>query len=71
MSDPTIRAEAPGDEAAIYNLIAQAFAPMPFADGDEQDLVDAFNAAIKQIRADGTYKAINDKYFTYDVYGAD
>lgn len=44
MSDPTIRAEAPGDEAAIYNLIAQAFAPMPFADGDEQDLVDALRA---------------------------
>lgn len=35
----------------------------------EQDLVDAFNKAIQQIRADGTYKAINDKYFAYDVYG--
>ena len=35
----------------------------------EQDLVDAFNAAIEQIRADGTYKEIQDKYFTYDVYG--
>lgn len=35
----------------------------------EQDLVEAFNAAIDKIRADGTYQAINDKYFTYDVYG--
>lgn len=46
MSDTTIRAEAPGDEAAIYDLIAQAFAPMPFADGDEQELVN-------RLRADG------------------
>lgn len=28
-----------------------------------------FNAAIKAIRADGTYKTINDKYFKVDVYG--
>ena len=36
----------------------------------ETELRDAFNAAIKAIRDDGTYKTINDKYFTYDVYGA-
>jgi arginine/ornithine transport system substrate-binding protein len=35
----------------------------------EQDLVNAFNDAIKKIRADGTYKAINSKYFDFDVYG--
>ncbi|MFZ5789408.1 MAG: ABC transporter substrate-binding protein [Pseudomonadota bacterium] len=35
----------------------------------ESDLVDAFNKAIDQIRADGTYKKINDKYFAFDVYG--
>ncbi len=35
----------------------------------EGDLVDAFNAAIKKIREDGTYKKINDKYFAFDVYG--
>jgi len=35
----------------------------------EEDLVAAFNKAIETIRADGTYKAINDKYFAYDVFG--
>ena len=33
------------------------------------DLKAAFNAAIKAIRANGTYKAINDKYFAFDVFG--
>jgi putative acetyltransferase len=28
-----------GDEGAIYDLVKRAFAPMPFSDGDEQDLV--------------------------------
>ena len=35
----------------------------------EQDLVDAFNKAIDQIRADGTYQTINAKYFDFDIYG--
>jgi len=35
----------------------------------EEDLVAAFNAAIEKIRADGTYKEINGKYFDFDVYG--
>jgi lysine-arginine-ornithine-binding protein len=37
----------------------------------EEDLVAGFNAAIAQIRADGTYQAINDKYFDFNVYGAE
>jgi len=37
--------------------------------GDDK-LREAFNKAIDQIRADGTYKAIQDKYFTFDVYGS-
>jgi polar amino acid transport system substrate-binding protein len=35
----------------------------------DKELVDKLNAAIKAIRADGTYKKINDKYFKFDVYG--
>jgi polar amino acid transport system substrate-binding protein len=37
----------------------------------ETDLVNKFNEAIKAIRANGKYKEINDKYFTFDVYGAE
>ncbi|MDE1158699.1 MAG: transporter substrate-binding domain-containing protein [Neorhizobium sp.] len=32
-------------------------------------LKDKINAAIAAIRADGTYKKIQDKYFDFDVYG--
>ncbi len=35
----------------------------------EKALRDELNAAIKAIRANGTYKKINDKYFKMDVYG--
>ena len=37
----------------------------------ETDLVNKLNAAIDAIRANGKYKEINDKYFTFDVYGGD
>jgi len=36
-----IRPEAPRDHPAIYDLTRRAFAPMPFAAGDEQDLIGA------------------------------
>jgi polar amino acid transport system substrate-binding protein len=36
---------------------------------DDTDLKEMLNAAIDAIRADGTYKEINDKYFSFDVYG--
>ncbi len=36
--------------------------------GDDE-LREAFNAAIDKIRADGTYQKINAKYFDFDVYG--
>jgi lysine-arginine-ornithine-binding protein len=35
----------------------------------EDDLRKRLNDAILAIRADGTYKQINDKYFTFDIYG--
>lgn len=35
----------------------------------EDELREKFNAAIEAIRANGTYKEINDKYFPFDVYG--
>ncbi len=35
----------------------------------DTDLIEMFNKAIVQIRADGTYKKIQDKYFDFNVYG--
>ncbi len=37
--------------------------------GDD-DLREALNAALKQIRADGTYQAISDKHFGVDIFGS-
>jgi len=36
---------------------------------EDKDLAALFNKAIDAIRADGTYKAIQDKYFDFNVYG--
>ncbi len=35
----------------------------------DTELRDSLSEAIKAIRADGTYKTLNDKYFEIDVYG--
>jgi ABC-type amino acid transport substrate-binding protein len=35
----------------------------------EEDLRDAFSAAIKAIRDSGEYKTINDAYFEVDIFG--
>lgn len=35
----------------------------------DKDLAAQFNAALKEIRANGVYKKIQDKYFSFDVYG--
>jgi len=50
--------------------------PKWFGDGvgiavrkQDKDLVNKLNAAIDKIRADGTYKKIQDKYFDFNVYG--
>ncbi len=37
----------------------------------EEDLRDAFTAAIQAIRDSGEYKTINDAYFEVDIYGGD
>jgi len=42
---PVIRLERPDDRTAIRDITRRAFVPMPFADGDEQDLIDRFRAA--------------------------
>lgn len=39
-----IRDEAPDDIVAIHELTRRAFAPMPYADGDEQDVIDRLRA---------------------------
>ena len=37
---------------------------------EDSALRDALSRAIQDIRADGTYKTMNDKYFAVDIYGA-
>ena len=44
MSEVDIRAERPGDSKAIGEVIASAFHEMPYADGDEAQLVEALRA---------------------------
>ena len=36
----------------------------------DTDLRDRLSAAIEAIRANGTYKEINDRYFPFDIYGS-
>lgn len=36
---------------------------------DDTELLDKINAAIAQIREDGTYDEIAKKYFNFDIYG--
>jgi arginine/ornithine transport system substrate-binding protein len=36
---------------------------------EDDALRTAFNKALKEIRDDGTYKKINEKYFPFDIYG--
>jgi len=38
---------------------------------EDSALRDALSRTIQDIRADGTYKVMNDKYFAVDIYGAD
>ena len=36
---------------------------------EDTDLAAKLNAAIKQVREDGTYEKISKKYFSFDIYG--
>lgn len=61
-----------------FELIGQTYNdPKYFGDGagvalrkSDTELRDKLNAAIQAIRANGTYKKIQDKYFEFDVYGS-
>lgn len=65
----------PGGEA--YELQGdELYIPKYFGGGagvalrkGQGELKSQISAAIKAIRANGKYKAVNDKYFTFDVYG--
>jgi len=65
------------DQGAGYEFVGPSFSdPKYFGEGagvairkGDADLVEKFNAAIRAIRANGRYKAINDKYFDFDIYG--
>lgn len=65
------------DQGKDFEFIGPDFSdPKWFGEGagiairkGEGDLLNAFNAAIAKIRADGTYAKINAKYFDFDVYG--
>jgi lysine-arginine-ornithine-binding protein len=35
---------------------------------EDRELVEAFNRALREIRADGTYEKINKKYFPFSIY---
>ncbi len=64
-------------EGADYHFIGPDLSdPKWFGDGvgvairkEDKELVEKFNKAIDKIRSDGTYKAIQDKYFDFNVYG--
>lgn len=64
-------------EGKAFELVGQDLVdPVVFGNGvggalrkQDTKLKEQLNAAIKAIRANGTYKKIADKYFDFDVYG--
>ena len=65
------------DSAADYERVGGVWAEKAFGSKGEgigvrkgeEELRDAVSKAILDMRADGTYKQINDKYFDFDIYG--
>lgn len=72
MDDGFVKTDAGKD----YELFGPSYSePKYFGDGagiavrkTDTELRDRFSAAIKAIRGNGVYKAINDKYFDFDIY---
>ncbi len=66
------------EDGKDYEFVGPDFSdPKYFGDGagiavrkGEDDLRAMLNDAIEAIRANGTYKSIQDKYFDFDVYGS-
>ena len=66
------------DDGADFEFVGPDYNdPKWFGDGagiavrkGEDELREKLNAAIAQIREDGTYAEINARYFPYDVYGS-
>lgn len=66
------------EEGKDYEFVGPDFSdPKYFGEGagialrkGDDDLREMFNEAIEAIRANGTYKSIQDKYFDFDVYGS-
>jgi arginine/ornithine transport system substrate-binding protein len=66
------------DAGKDFEFVGPDFSdPKYFGDGagialrkGDDDLREMFNKAIDEIRSNGKYKAIQDKYFDFDVYGS-
>lgn len=64
------------EQGADFEFVGPSYSdPKYFGEGSgiavrkgDTDLAAKFNEAISTIRANGKYKAINDKYFDYDIY---
>lgn len=82
--DGTLADEVILDQAFLKKPVGQGFAfvgpkltnPKYFGDGigiavrkGDTALAEKFNKAIQDLRAKGSYRAINAKYFDFDVYG--
>lgn len=63
-------------QGANFEFVGGSYSdPQYFGDGigiavrkQNTDLVEKFNQAIRTLRSSGKYKAINDKYFDFDIY---
>ena len=73
MSQSVLKSEISGDLEQVGKIYPEK---LMGSDGEgiavrkgETVLRESINKAILDMRADGTYKKINDKYFTFDIYG--